>query len=125
MKKAYIILLMLLANMQIFAKSPDYYNDCVAQYKMMNNSVVSECSELAQEKYQQHIDISLNAIKQYSIKHQQSEKYQNILKAQHIWKKFIEIECQNAGNYIGSPMYSYCPMQYYKERAERLKEYIN
>ncbi|MCJ1569027.1 DUF1311 domain-containing protein, partial [Acinetobacter baumannii] len=48
-----------------------------------------------------------------------------ILKSQRLWKAYVDQECNNAGSYIGSPMYSYCPMQEYAARVKQLEEYVN
>lgn len=37
-------------------------------------------------------------------------------------KQIVQV---NAGAYIGSPMYEFCPMQKYAERLEQLEEYLN
>ncbi|MUS31404.1 lysozyme inhibitor LprI family protein, partial [Acinetobacter baumannii] len=50
---------------------------------------------------------------------------EQVLKSQRLWKAYVDQECNNAGSYIGSPMYSYCPMQEYAARVKQLEEYVN
>ena len=68
---------------------------------------------------------TLQWIKKQSQEYKQLERYQDIMKSQQLWKNFVDQECRNAGAYIGSPMYEFCPMQKYAERLEQLKEYLN
>ncbi|GJC32428.1 hypothetical protein KAM398_23870 [Acinetobacter sp. KAM398] len=67
----------------------------------------------------------LDQIKKQSQEYKQLERYQDIMKSQQLWKNFVDQECRNAGAYIGSPMYEFCPMQKYSERLEQLEEYLN
>ena len=53
----------------------------------------------------------LDQIKKQSQEYKQPEHYQDIMKSQQLWKNFVDQECRNAGAYIGSPMYEFCPMQ--------------
>lgn len=107
------------------AKPNDYYEHCIAQHEFMNNGVVQACSQEAIDLYTQEITQYLKKLKAAGIRANDLTKYHNILKAHTLWEKYVEVECDNAGQYIGSPMYGYCPMQYYQERSARLAEYTD
>ncbi|MBI1449867.1 lysozyme inhibitor LprI family protein [Acinetobacter sp. AC1-2] len=109
----------------------DEYNQCVDQtikemkLESINNMVVHSCSEQAKKTYEEKIVALIDQIRTQSEEYQQPERYQDILKSQRLWKAYVDQECSNAGSYIGSPMYSYCPMQEYAARVKQLEEYVN
>jgi len=109
---------------------PNAYEQCVEQtidlLKLgnINNAVVESCSNKTKTVYAKQIVQLLDKIKKQSTEDQQPERYSDIMKSQQLWKNYIDQECHNAGAYIGSPMYEFCPMQKYAERVEQLKEYI-
>lgn len=109
--------------------SPDAYSQCVDQtiQKLdlgnINNAVVEFCSQKTKAMYEKQIVALLDQIKQQSDKYQQPERYKDIMKSQQLWKNYVDQECKNAGAYIGSPMYAFCPMQEYGARVEQLTEY--
>lgn len=67
----------------------------------------------------------LDQIRVQSQQDEQPERYQAILKSQRLWKAYVEQECENAGQYVGSPMYAFCPMQQYAERVVQLQQYVH
>ncbi|WP_407529000.1 lysozyme inhibitor LprI family protein [Acinetobacter baumannii] len=93
----------------------DEYNQCVdqtikeMQLESINNMVVHSCSEQAKKTYEEKIVALIDQIRAQSEEYKQPERYQDILKSQRLWKAYVDQECNNAGSYIGSPMYSYCP----------------
>lgn len=108
-----------------FAWSDSAYDDCLAEYGTINNSIVAECSERSANQTEQGIDGVLAQIRQQALQNNDAEKYQKILKAHQLWEKYMQAECDNAGAYIGSPMYEYCPMEKTAEQLERLKQYLD
>lgn len=110
---------------------PDIYNQCVEQtvqalqLASINNSVVEICSERAKHLDEKKIVSLLDQIRVQSQQDSQPERYQAILKSQHFWKAYVEQECDNAGQYVGSPMYAFCPMQQYAERVVQLQQYVH
>ena len=112
------------------AASPDVYNQCVEQtieklaLGNINNAVVESCSNQSRAYYEKEIVKVLDQIKKQSQIDLRQERYNDIMKSQRLWKAYVDQECQNAGSYIGSPMYSYCPMQHYAERVAQLQQYI-
>ena len=108
-----------------FAQEKDYYNLCVAEHPAINNSVVMMCAEEAMDEYKKQIEQSLKKIKAQAEQQKQPQRYNDILKAHKAWQNYVALECKNAGDYIGSPMYGFCPMKAYQARALALKEYIN
>lgn len=129
------LLAMSFLSMHAFAetenKSTDAYSVCVDETIQelglgnINNAVVDICSHRTKTLYAKQIVQVLDQIKKQSQEYQQPERYSDIMKSQQLWKSFVEQECRNAGAYIGSPMYEYCPMQKYGERLEQLQEYLN
>ncbi|MEG0489484.1 MAG: lysozyme inhibitor LprI family protein [Acinetobacter sp.] len=107
----------------------DVYSQCVDQTIQqlglgnINNAVVESCSNQTKTMYEKQIVSLLDQIKQQSEKYQQPERYKDIMKSQQLWKSYVDQECNNAGAYIGSPMYAFCPMKEYAERVEQLTEY--
>ncbi|TCB35792.1 DUF1311 domain-containing protein [Acinetobacter sp. ANC 4910] len=108
----------------------DPYSECVEQTIQeqqlagINNSVVQICADQAKQGYEKQIVALLDQIRTQSEEYKQPERYQDILKSQRLWKAYVDQECDNAGQYIGSPMYAYCPMQQYAERVAQLQQYI-
>lgn len=129
------VLIMACLSTLVFAKTQDKaidpYSQCVddtiQQLKLgnINNAVVEICSTRTKTLYVKQIVQLLDQIKKQSQEYKQPERYQDIMKSQLLWKNFVDQECRNAGAYIGSPMYEFCPMQKYAERLEQLKEYLN
>lgn len=129
------LLVMSFFSMAVFAetarKSTDAYSGCVDETIQelglgnINNAVVAICSDRTKSLYAKQIVQVLDQIKKQGQEYQQPERYSDIMKSQQLWKSFVEQECRNAGAYIGSPMYEYCPMQKYGERLEQLQEYLN
>ena len=112
-------------------KTIDPYSQCVDEtiqslkLNNINNAVVAICSDKMKALYAKQIVRLLDQIKTQSKEYKQPERYQDIMKSQQLWKNFVDQECRNAGAYIGSPMYQFCPMQRYAERLEQLREYLN
>ncbi|MFW1664468.1 lysozyme inhibitor LprI family protein [Acinetobacter ursingii] len=106
---------------------PDLYSQCVDEtiqeqhLPSINNAVVDVCSGHARGLYEKQIVQLLDQIKTTG----NPERYNKIMKSQQLWKQYVDQECQNAGDYIGSPMYGFCPMLEYQHRVEQLQEYIN
>ena len=112
-------------------KTIDPYSQCVDEtiqslkLNNINNAVVAICSDKTKALYAKQIVRLLDQIKTQSREYKQPERYQDIMKSQQLWKNVVDQECRNAGAYIGSPMYQFCPMQRYAERLEQLREYLN
>ena len=129
------VLIMACLSTLVFAKTQDKaidpYSQCVddiiQQLKLgnINNAVVEICSTRTKTLYAKQIVQVLDQIKKQSQEYKQLERYQDIMKSQQLLKNFVDQECRNAGAYIGSPMYEFCPMQKYAERLEQLEEYLN
>ena len=129
------VLIMACLSTLVFAKTQDKaidpYSQCVddiiQQLKLgnINNAVVEICSTRTKTLDAKQIVQVLDQIKKQSQEYKQLERYQDIMKSQQLWKNFVDQECRNAGAYIGSPMYEFCPMQKYAERLEQLEEYLN
>lgn len=136
MRKLYLHILILLSMFggAVHAQQEaelDIYNQCVEQTIQeqqligINNSVVQICADQAKQGYEKQIVALLDQIRVQSQQDSQPERYQAILKSQRLWKAYVEQECDNAGQYVGSPMYAFCPMQQYAERVVQLQQYVH
>ncbi|NHB58012.1 lysozyme inhibitor LprI family protein [Acinetobacter shaoyimingii] len=109
----------------------DLYDQCVdhtlqkLKLDKINNTIVQSCSNETKAVYEKQIITVLDKIRQESQQESQPDRYLNILKSQRLWKSYVDKECDNAGTFIGSPMYSYCPMQEYRKRVDQLREYVD
>lgn len=122
------VLIMVCLSTLVFAKTQDKaidpYSQCVddiiQQLKLgnINNAVVEICNTRTKTLYAKQIVQVLDQIKKQSQEYKQLDRYQDIMKSQQLWKNFVDQECRNAGAYIGSPMYEFCPMQKYAEQLE-------
>ena len=45
-------------------------------------------------------------------------------RAQKAWLVYRDLHCELAGSYVGSPMYSFCPMQLNIDRVIELRELV-
>ena len=131
---SFILLLALSCSGAVYAQPAqeelDPYHACVEQtiqeqqLASINNSVVQICFDQAKYGYEKQIVALLDQIRQQSAEGQQPERYPAILKSQRLWKAYVDQECENAGQYIGSPMYAYCPMQLYADSVLQLQHTI-
>lgn len=123
--------LFIASNLYAQAEQPDIYDQCVDQtikdmhLDSINNMVVDACSNHAKSVHEKQIVKLLDRIRKQSQEYEQSERFNDIMKSQRLWKVYVDQECSNAGSYIGSPMYSYCPILEYEKRVKQLNEYLN
>lgn len=97
------------------------YDKCVAKIGPINNSVVTICSEAVSEKAKKEIANRYTSIhaRIFADSPEDAEKLEHAQKA---WIQYRNTYCNLAGTYIGSPMYSFCPMNLNTARALELRE---
>lgn len=101
------------------AEIKDYYSECTNKYESMNNSIVSECSAYADERYKKIINTSYNKIYK-ALKSTYPDQAEALEKSQIGWLDYRNNYCPLTGSYIGSPMHAFCPQELNRNRAEEL-----
>ena len=97
------------------------YDRCVKKHGTINNGVVEACSGEASDAAKKQINHYYQ--KAYVRLQQQSpDDAQKLEEAQKAWISYRDRHCSLAGSYVGSPMYSYCPMQLNIARVHELQE---
>ena len=97
------------------------YDDCLKKAGTINNSIVHSCSSLVSETLNKDIDNLYRAIYQ-KISQISAEDAKTFKQSHKSWVEYRDNHCGLMGSYVGSPMYSYCPMQLNKKRAEEMRE---
>lgn len=96
------------------------YDTCIKKAGTINNSVVYKCSGLVSKMVKQDMnklyDIIYNNISKQSVN--DAKKFES---SQRSWLKYRKNHCDLMGSYVGSPMYSYCPMELNKARVLELQ----
>jgi len=108
-------------------KQIDYekmYSECIDKIGTINNSVVYECAgktfEASENEIKSLYKKIFSRLSKESIK--DAKKFKE---SQQLWYKYRQYTCDLATIYIGSPMYSYCPMKKNIIRVEELREFNN
>ena len=91
-------------------KYNDMYSSCVKEAGTMNNSVVYMCSETVSFEAKQDMN-KLYDIIYAKIAEQSTDDANYFEQSQRSWLKYRNSHCQLMGSYVGSPMYTYCPME--------------
>jgi uncharacterized protein YecT (DUF1311 family) len=100
------------------------YSACVDEHAPINNSVVHGCSEYASDSAKKEITVLYKKIYEYI----STSSVDDALKfemTQQAWISYRNNHCELSGSYVGSPMYSYCPMMLNITRAIELRELAN
>ncbi len=127
MNKTFTFALILLLPISTFAATPkrtDYtrmYDQCLRKAGAINNSSVAVCSESVSTATK----TEMNALYKHFYDRLSTESAENAVKfesAQKSWLSYRNAHCALAGEYVGSPMYSYCPMQLNIQRVKELRE---
>lgn len=99
------------------------YSDCLAKAGGINNGTVEACSTAASDGAKAEMTRLYRAF--YSKLLAESEddaaKFE---RAQKSWLVYRDLHCELAGSYVGSPMYSFCPMQLNIGRVIELRELV-
>ncbi|MCU0552147.1 MAG: DUF1311 domain-containing protein [Leptolyngbya sp. Prado105] len=106
------------------AQSVDYramYRKCLKDAGQTNNTSVMQCSEQTSEILEREIDRLYQKVYD-RIAAQQMKDAQQFEFSHKSWMAYRNSQCKLAGAYVGSPMYSYCPMQMNTSRVVELRE---
>lgn len=99
------------------------YNECVEKNGPINNSVVSLCTSEESKSTEKTIEQYYQQIYQ-QISEDNIDNAKKFAKSHRAWKNYRDTHCELAGQYIGSPMYDYCPMQMNQNRIKQLVEML-
>lgn len=110
------------AHAQSENKYNSIYSACVQRAGgMANNMVVYMCSDETSDKAKADINTYFN-IMHKKLAQSDIEAARKLTLTQKAWLQYRNNHCQLMGQYVDSPMYSYCPMQLNIKRALELKE---
>ncbi len=103
------------------------FNNCTKNSEGPITGKLGVCSENVSQK----IDVEIKALSkkvQAKLGNPENvnakEAVNSFNMAQQSWVKYRELHCALAGEYVGSPMYSYCPMKLGIERIKELRELV-
>ena len=117
--------LLFLVSLAVDAQTPSEYDalyaKCVDKAGPINNGVVAECSGQVSEKAKIEITRRYKSIyaRLLMTNLKDAQKFESSQKA---WLLYRNTHCDLAGAYIGSPMYSFCPMNLNSVRALELRK---
>ncbi|KAF3884106.1 MULTISPECIES: lysozyme inhibitor LprI family protein [Nostocales] len=97
------------------------YGKCLKAAGVTNNSSVDRCSRQTFTATEQEMNRLYSKIYN-QIASRQAEDAKKFELSQKFWLSYRDSHCKLAGAYVGSPMYSYCPMQLNISRVAELRE---
>lgn len=97
------------------------YDRCVEKHGTINNGVVDACSGEASAAAKKQINLYYNKIYSRLLK-DVPEDAKKLEQSQKAWVVYRDNHCQLMASYVGSPMYSFCPMRLNIARADELQE---
>ena len=92
------------------------YSDCVQSFGTINNSIVFQCSEKAIEMAEEDMQVKIQRLRDTRL----AKDFGAFLEAQRNWRIYASIQCDLQTEYIGSPMFKYCPMMMLIDRHKEL-----
>ncbi len=98
------------------------YSKCVAENGPINNSVVAECADTVSQTAKAEITRRYKSIHARLLSSTIPQDAARFEAAQKAWLQYRNIHCDLAGSYVGSPKYSFCPMNLNAARALELRE---
>lgn len=103
-------------------KYDEIYSKCVEEHGgSINNSIVHVCSETTTSAIKKDMN-RLYDIAYKKLLERSEDDAKSLEISQKSWLKYRNSHCELMGVYVGSPMYSYCPMQLNGERVKELAE---
>ena len=120
-----ILLFQALLPIKVLAQTPDKYDQmydrCLQNSGTINNSVVYACSSQVSSAINKEMNDLYNTIYR-KISTRNTQDAQQFASSHQSWKEYRDNHCELMGSYVGSPMYSFCPMQLNKERIAEMRE---
>lgn len=110
------------------AKQPvDYqslYDQCLSKAGQTSNTSVMGCSDITSDAAKKEMNSLYNTI-YTTILLNNKEDAAKFEASQKSWLNYRNTHCNLAGSYVGTPMYSFCPMQLNIARVEELRVMAN
>ena len=128
MMRCLILFLLLLPSVAAAATAApldhqQVYSDCLAKAGGINNGTVEACSTAASDGAKAEMTRLYRAL--YSrLLAENADDAAKLERAQKSWLVYRDLHCELAGSYVGSPMYSFCPMQLNIGRVIELRELL-
>jgi uncharacterized protein YecT (DUF1311 family) len=125
-----LLLLLILPMHRVMAASKqavDYesmYAKCLSDIGKTNNSSVMGCSDITSDAAKKEINSLYNTI-HATILVSSKDDAAKFEASQKSWLNYRNTHCNLAGSYIGTPMYSFCPMQLNIVRIVELRDLAN
>lgn len=113
------------AKIDINKKYQNMYESCINKSKAINNSVIYDCAETTSEKVKTLINLTYKQLYTKFQKQQSSEALRLLETEQKTWLNYRNASCDFDGYFIGSPMYSICPMNFNIDRLATLTDRLN
>lgn len=130
MIRIFFALLLLLPMHTVMADSKqavDYqslYDQCLSKAGQTNNTSVMGCSNTTSETAKKEMNSLYNTI-YTTILLNNKEDAAKFEASQKSWLNYRNTHCNLAGSYVGTPMYSFCPMQLNIARVAELRVMAN
>lgn len=106
------------------ATPPDYqqaYSKCLDEAGTINNGVVHTCSSTVSEHAKAEMTLLYRSFYR-KLQAESPDEAAALDRAQKSWLVYRDLHCDLAGAHVGSPMYSFCPMQLNINRVNELRE---
>lgn len=97
------------------------YDNCLSRTQPINNAAVYACADSTSELVKKEINHLYGKIYERLLK-ESPEDASKLELTQKSWLTYRKLQCELAGSYIGSPMFSVCPMYINIQRAQELRE---
>ena len=99
------------------------YSDCLSKAGGINNGTVEACSNSASDGAKAEMTRLYRAL-YGKLLVENADDAAKLERAQKSWLVYRDLHCELAGSYVGSPMYSFCPMQLNIGRVIELREMV-
>ena len=100
------------------------YDKCMNEFGQINNTSVMGCSDVASNAANKEINSLYNSI-HATILVSSKKDAAKFEVSQKSWLNYRNMHCILAGNYIGTPMFSACPMKLNIARVTELRALAN
>lgn len=123
--KTLLVVLLSVTSINAWAESNDkydtVYDNCLSKAGRINNQIVNDCSSVVSNMVKKDMNRIYDIIYKY-ISEQSKDDAKKFEQSQRAWLKYRESHCELMGRYVGTPMYSFCPMGLNRARVSELSE---
>ena len=126
-KRFILIVLFQMLTMTVNAKEVDKfqlgYDNCVKKAGSINNNVVYDCA--GETSTAAKTEMNSLYLKLHEVMFQRSSADAlKLEQTQKSWVNYRNKHCELMADYVGSPMFAYCPMQLNISRVKELEELL-